>query len=109
MVDEGLHDPEDSQTEAWQLHQDEGEEALRCDLEADVIRIHRLIRTMDVVVIRRGRYFSPRCSPPGTSYRAVSCERDRHGCAGASEGAGDGGAAVALAKGAVGHYHIVMS
>ena len=51
MVDEGLHDPEDSQTEAWQLHKDEGEEALRCDLEADIIRIHRLIRTRDVVVV----------------------------------------------------------
>ena len=51
MVDEGLHDPEDSQTEAWQLHQDEGEEALWCDLEAYIIRIHRLIRTRNVVVV----------------------------------------------------------
>ena len=51
MVDERLYDPEDSQTEAWKLHQDEGEEALRCDLEADIIRIHRLIRTRDVVVV----------------------------------------------------------
>ena len=40
MVDEGFHDPEDSQTEAWQLHQDEGEETLRCDHEADVFRDH---------------------------------------------------------------------
>ena len=51
MVNEGLHDPEDSQTEAWQLHQDEGEEALRGDDEADIIRIHRLIRTRNVVVV----------------------------------------------------------
>ena len=51
MVDEGLHDPEDSQTEAWQLHQDEGEETLRCDLEADIFRHHRLIRTRNVVVV----------------------------------------------------------
>ena len=51
MVDEGLYDPEDSQAEAWKLHQDEGEEALWCDLEADTIRIHRLIRTRYVVVV----------------------------------------------------------
>ena len=51
MVDEGLHDPEDSQTEAWQLHQDEREEALWCDLEADIIRHHRLIPTRNVVVV----------------------------------------------------------
>ena len=31
MIDEGLHDPEDSQTDARELHKDEGEEALRCD------------------------------------------------------------------------------
>ena len=51
MVDERLYDPEDSETEAGKLHQDEGEEALRCDLEADVIRVHRLIRTRYVVVV----------------------------------------------------------
>ena len=31
MVDECLHDPEDAQADARQLHQGEGEEALRCD------------------------------------------------------------------------------
>ena len=51
MIDVGLHDPEDSQTEAWQLHQDEGEEALRCDHESNFIRHQRLIHTRDVVVI----------------------------------------------------------
>ena len=49
MVDERLYDPEDSETEAGELHQDEGEEALRCDLV--IIRIHRVIRTRDVVVV----------------------------------------------------------
>ena len=51
MVHDRLHDPEGAQTDAGELHQDEGEETLWCDLEADIIRIHRLIRTRDVVVV----------------------------------------------------------
>ena len=51
VVDDRLHDPEDAQADARELHQGKGEEAFHSDDEADILTDHGLIHKGDVSTI----------------------------------------------------------
>ena len=48
VVHHRLHDPEDAQADAGELHQGEGEEAFLCDHKANILPDHRLVHEWNV-------------------------------------------------------------